>query len=144
MTVLLSSVANRTRWEMSPYFSTDEHDTCLRRRRRTRRQREGVDEDALSQSSCGAALPSVEVRRREIFLERVHALLARQSLLALHHRQKQHTTRQQRAVDCYINAQAAQTMRYLLLFLGFVMATAAALCLFGLLHVEAIRDSYST
>ncbi|RNF18202.1 uncharacterized protein Tco025E_04587 [Trypanosoma conorhini] len=129
MTTLLASVANETRWETSPYFST-------KKKSRPWQEQQGCRELGESPSPLSSSSPPREARRREAFLERVRVFSARQRLLTLHYRQKRHLLLLQRAVDCLINAQVAQTMRYLLLFLGVTTAAAAALCICGMLRVE--------
>ncbi|KAF8299713.1 hypothetical protein TcYC6_0064330 [Trypanosoma cruzi] len=129
MTTLLASVANESRWEKSPYFSPSNKFGELQKQQ----ARRGLD---VSFSPPHATSPPREARRREAFLERVRVFSARQRLLTLHYRRKRHLVLQQRAVDCFINEQVAQTMRLLLLFLGVIAAMAAALCICGMIHVE--------
>ncbi|RNF03291.1 hypothetical protein TraAM80_05854 [Trypanosoma rangeli] len=133
MTTLLASVANESRWETSPYFSIERKLWPWQQQQQACRV---LDEPFSSPNTSSSPQ---EARWREAFLERVRFFLARQRLLTMHCQQKRHLVLLQLAVDCLINAQVAQTMRYLLLFLGVTAAVAAALCVCGMLRVEGNR-----
>nr|CCC92185.1 conserved hypothetical protein [Trypanosoma congolense IL3000] len=87
--------------------------------------------------------PSVSqhMRHQEAFFELVQAVTGRHRLVQYHREQKHHLERQQRAVDCYTNEQAASMVRRLLVFIVSTTAVAAAMFLRGILHVG--EEGYS-
>ncbi|AAZ13200.1 uncharacterized protein TEOVI_000862100 [Trypanosoma equiperdum] len=132
MTVLFSTVGGACRWGASPCVDVQKSNTRRRLSSVAVYERGSCPYQLISRRNPWASL---EGRHCEAFLERAQAVAARQRLIDFYQNQRVHMLRKQRAVDCYINAQAAQMVRWLLIFLGISAAAAAALFLRGVLQV---------
>ncbi|KAG8348401.1 hypothetical protein ERJ75_001325900 [Trypanosoma vivax] len=149
MNALFITVASECRWDASACAGML-GPSCPRRAKPKQRQKcLAGDANGDKNGTAGKRRPSTsllllppsckDVRLHEAFLERVQAVAARQRLIAFYRAQRLHLAEQQRAVDCYINAEVAQVVRHLIVLLGVAATMSAALFLRGMLHVGEVQ-----